>query len=107
MSEIIKHTTALIKKDFEIEITDDPFSEDQLTEILAKELHYLINNRMEYLFQILYRLDVRESKVNDALGLTGTEPPHIALAKLIIERQKKKAETRIKFSSPDFDDDWS
>ena len=107
MGEIIRHTTDLIKKDFEIEPKNDVVSEEELIEMLSIKLKYLIDNRMEYLFQILYRLDVNESKVNAALSLIHDEPAHIVLAKLIIERQKKKAETRIKYSSPDIDDeDW-
>jgi len=107
MNEIIKHTKDLIKKDFDLEIKSDSISEEELIKLLAIELEFLIDRRMEYLFQILYRLDVNEGKVNDALGLTHDEPAHIALAKLIVERQKKKAETRIKYSSPDIDDeDW-
>ncbi len=105
MSEIIKQTTVLIKKDFEIDPQNDAISEEELIEMLAIKLRHLIDNRMEYLFQILYRLDVNEAKVNDALSLTHNEPAHITLAKLIVERQKKKAETRIKYSSPDLDDD--
>jgi len=52
----------------------------------------------------MYRFDVLEHKIRDAISPENPDPANVALAKLVIERQKERLELRKKYKSPDFDD---
>lgn len=91
------HTQALVIKDFELQDPETELSETQLLEWLSEHIAFLIEKRMEFLLNILYRLDVDELKVHDALSPYSIEPANVGLAKLVIQRQKKRAETKLKY----------
>ncbi len=94
-SEVLKTTTELITRDFEIEqSSEDLVSEEQLLDMLAERIAFLIENRMEFLLSLMYRLDVNEAKVHAALSPFAPEPAHIGIAKLVLERQKQRAFTK-------------
>ncbi len=107
--KLLKETAKLVKKDFEIELSDSFITEEQLEIALAERVYYLIEHDLERLFSILYRLDVNEQKVHNALKLENIIPPALAIARLIINRQKEKARTRLLYSQdePDFEEDVS
>ncbi len=94
----------LIARDFELEMGTEPMTEEELFDILANEVAYMIDHRMDFLLSLLYRLDVLEHKINMALGPMSTEPPHIALARLIMERQKQRIITKQKYKPKQTDD---
>lgn len=62
---------------------------------LSRAIEFLIEKDFEKLMQILYRIDVSESKVKRAFGLEQDVAQHIAL--LIIEREEQKVITRAKY----------
>lgn len=62
---------------------------------LARAIEFLIEKDFEKLMQILYRIDVSESKVKEAFGLEQDVAQQIAL--LIIEREEQKVITRAKY----------
>lgn len=64
---------------------------------LTERIVYMLLHEMEKLLQLLYRIDVNESKVKACFAQN--DPKKIApmLARLMIEREKQKAETRKKF----------
>lgn len=73
-------------------------SYDELHEKLAKHLDYLLTNDFDGLISILYRIDISQEKAMAALA----ENAEIAstgetLARLIIDRQLQKIETRRKY----------
>jgi hypothetical protein len=78
----------------------------QLRKILIRRIEELIEKDIEKLKWILYRIDVSEKKVHEALASNAALHYPDILADLIIERQIEKAESRKKFSdgSPA---DWS
>jgi hypothetical protein len=92
----LTEVNALVKKDFEInQASEDILSEEALIQIISAQIDYLIKNETERLFAILYRLDIDERSVRFALiPAPGNDPP-ITIAKLIIERQKEKAQSRL------------
>lgn len=97
---LAKESGALIKKDFQLEdnlnISEkDPFNElkDQLITILS----YLINKDMNRLLTALYRIDVSEHKVNAILTQSHPDEIAIDLADAIIERERLKAQYRMKY----------
>jgi hypothetical protein len=84
----------LILRDFEIESTDDPMTEEELFNLLANQIAYMIEYKLEFLLSLMYRLDISEHKVNHALSPFSNDPANIALAKIVWERQKQRAFTK-------------
>ena len=87
-------TTALIVRDFELETPENPMSEAKLLAYLADVIGYMIEKKLDYLLSLLYRLDVSESKINHALMPGNPEDANVALARLVIERQKQRIATK-------------
>jgi hypothetical protein len=89
-----EETTALIVRDFELTAPENPMTEAELLAYLADVIAYMIEKRMDYLLSLLYRLDVSEAKINQALTPGHPEDANIALARLVIDRQKKRIATK-------------
>lgn len=89
-------TAEIIRKDFEIEkpLTDD-IDWDGLKAWLVKEIDYLMAKRLEFMFQVLYRIDVDERKAMQVFQRAGDIAD--GLADLIIEREKQKVLSRLKY----------
>ncbi len=104
----LKNTKKLLARDFELEaIEDDSISEDELLMLLAERMDFLIEKRTEFLFSLMYRLDVDERKVNAALSPAAPEPANIGLARLVLERQKQRAFTKQYYKQDKLEDmDW-
>ncbi len=103
---ILQQTAAFIQKDFEVEEIPEDVTEEQILDFLERFVHDLIDNDLNKLFYALYRLDINELKVHRALSPKSVEPPHQAIARLIFEREKQKATTRIEYNSDDEGDGW-
>ena len=102
--DTLSETREIITTNFEIETRKQPESEAELLEILSKQIEWMMESRTEFLFSLLYRHDVSERKIIEALAPEATEPPHIALAKLVLARQKERIEAKKHFKSPDSDE---
>ena len=89
-----EETQELIMRDFELSATDAPMTEEELFNLLANQIAYMIEYKLEVLLSLMYRLDISEHKVNFALSPLSTEPANIALAKIVWERQKQRAFTK-------------
>ncbi len=85
---------SLIARDFGLELGEEPLSEQELFDLVANEVAYMIEHRLDFLISLLYRLDVLEHKIDFALSPHSIEPANIALAKLIIERQQQRILTK-------------
>lgn len=70
---------------------------DQFRKILIREVSYLLENNLEKLKWILYRVDVDEKKLKKALTEVPPADTPALIADMIITRQIKKAETRAAF----------
>lgn len=95
---ILQQTSAFVQKDFEVEHIPKDVTEQELLQFLEQFVLELLDNNMEQLFYVLYRLDINEQKVHRALHPAASEPPHKVLAALIFEREKQKARTRIEYN---------
>ena len=104
MGGFLKETRETITANFEIEAKKQPESEAELLEILARQIEWMMDSRTEFLFSLLYRHDVSERKIVAALAPEAAEPPHIGLAKLVLERQKERIEAKKRYKSPDSDE---
>ena len=96
--------TALVVRDFELESTKDQMTEEELFDLLANQVAYMIEYKLEVLLSLMYRLDIPEHKVHHALSPFATDPANIGIAKLVFERQKQRAYTKSFYKQPDLGD---
>ncbi|MCW5908023.1 MAG: hypothetical protein KIS94_09205 [Chitinophagales bacterium] len=73
-------------------------------QLLIQRIDELIHRDMEKLKWILYRIDVSEKKLGEALKTSETDAATI-IADMIIQRQIEKAESRKKFGEQE--NDWN
>lgn len=95
---LYSHLAKSLAKDFDIEETQ--LTEHTLTSIQSKLtaiIKFLLDKDMGQLMNILYRIDVNESKI--AKILSGSPVENIAeeITDLVIERQMQKIITRMKY----------
>lgn len=93
-SELLKQTTDLVQVPFELENTLPPGSEAELLALLAERVADMLERQPEYLMSLLYRLDVLEKKIRPVMQPDAPEPANWGLARLILERQKQRIETK-------------
>jgi hypothetical protein len=94
---LVKNAAQKLGAYFEHDLIAQSTTYEQLQERLTELIVYLLLHKMELLLQVLYRVDVFERDAKAAFAQN--DPKLIApeLAKLIIDRELKKAETRIKY----------
>ena len=97
-------TTELIIRDFELEPQGKALTEEELLRLLSDTVAEMIERRLEFLLSLMYRLDINEKKVHFALSPFCEEPANMALAKLILERQKQRAFTKEYYKQEDLGD---
>ncbi len=97
--------TEIINRDFEL-ITEEQEapSEEELFQMLCDRIAWLIEHNMEYLLSLLYRNDVEEEKIHFALSPFEKEPANVAIAKLVMERQKQRLATKQQYGKQDSGD---
>ncbi|WP_141719808.1 hypothetical protein [Roseivirga misakiensis] len=94
---------ALVEKDFKLEKSYLNLSErteigyDQAFLLVMRVVEDLMARDFNQLINVLYRIDVSEEKLKEALAITNDNPASI-IANMIIERQLQKVETRKKYS---------
>lgn len=67
---------------------------EEITEILITEIRSLLDNNMEKLLTILYRIDVPQKKTDAIFSVHSKEDIAPLLADAIIKRQLEKIKTR-------------
>jgi hypothetical protein len=92
-NEIIRETANLIEGPFEL-TAQTAYSEDDLVAALANRLAEMLEKQPEQLMSLLYRLDVLERKIIPVMRPDAPEPANIGLARLVVERQKQRIETK-------------
>lgn len=92
-NEIIQKTAHLIEGPFEL-TAQTIYSEDDLVAALADRIADMLEKQPEQLMSLLYRLDVLESKIVPVMRPDAPEPANIGLARLVVERQKQRIETK-------------
>jgi len=107
--ETLKQTSALVRESFELESAPPPGTEADLLALLADRIEEMLERRPDYLMSLLYRLDVLEEKIRPVLHPAAPEPPHIGLARLVLERQRQRAETKRTVKPEPLEDaeDWT
>lgn len=99
---VLQQTALFVQHDFEVEeaIPDD-VTEAELLAFIAEQVRIWLDTNMEHLFYVLYRLDINELKVRQALSPSAIEMPSEAIAQLIFDREKQKATSRIQYRAQD------
>ena len=95
----------MIIQDFGLDIPGEGMDESALFQILADAVAYMIEHRIDFLMSLLYRLDVLELHINHALSPLCPDPANIALAKLIMKRQKQRVQTKMDYRKKNKDQD--
>ena len=90
--DTLHQASALIREPFELESV--PGSEEELLALLAERIAEMLEQRPEYLMSMLYRLDVLEEKIHPVMRPDAPEPANWGLARLVLERQKQRIETK-------------
>ncbi len=103
--EANRQLATLLSQDFDIDQTAAA-SEEDLLRMLVDHLDFLIDNRMEWLLSMMYRMDIDEVKVQAALLPTAAEPANIGLARLILDRQKRRVFTKQHYRPEDLGEEW-
>ena len=104
--QLLDNTRALISRDFElVGNSEDIATEEELLQILADKMDDMLQHQVEYLFSMMYRLDIDERKVHFALSPLAPEPANIGLARLILDRQKQRVYTKMHYKQDKIDDD--
>lgn len=97
---LVNKSYQLIRKDLgleeELEIGEDA-SFDWLTTYLERQINHLLDHDFNRLINAMYRIDIPDHKVNEFLhsSKSGELAKNIAIA--IIEREKQKVLTRMKY----------
>jgi len=78
-------------------LSSENISQDFIHEV-AEKVQFHMENNMELFFNHLYRIDVDEKKVRKVImNPPENESVYVVLAKLIIERELKRIETKKQF----------
>lgn len=65
--------------------------------IVAKRVAELMDTNIELFFNHLYRMDIDERSIHNILNSPDEDNVYTAIALIIIERQKKRLETKRKY----------
>jgi hypothetical protein len=98
---------SIVDRNFHIltESEEEELDEEQLHLALAARIADMLEHEIDLLLSTLYRLDVFESKIKHVLsGRTG-EGVAEGLARLVIERQKEKIESRRRYAEKEQQED--
>lgn len=105
MLPALRPTANLIQQDFQLEELPELPNEQALLQFLEEVIEHLLEHQIERLFNILYRLDVDERKVQYALLPYAEQAPAAALAQLVWEREQQKVLARAEYQSPADEDE--
>jgi hypothetical protein len=96
-----------LNRSYELELAEH-LGLDQLEALLAEKLNNLIRDDFNALVQWLYRVDIDESKLKRLLSENIGQDAGRTIARLVMERQWQKMETRRQYrpDPPKGDPEW-
>ena len=99
----VKEALQIIKKEFDLASNELPVKSNPSIQELHKYLTIAIGSMLDKefnkLLNLLYRVDIEESLVAEALHAENPSEVASELARLIIDREMKKVESRKKYST--------
>lgn len=106
IADVHKLVAARLQQDWSL-TSADVVSKETILQQLAERISYLMNQNMENFFQLMYRLDVPESKLTAMLF---DQDAAQKIAALVYDRQLQKIKSRAdlsgKYKSFDKDLEW-
>lgn len=90
-----KDISQKIANDLDFELPQS-LSDEEMIKHIAFRVEQLLKGDPDLLMSYLYRLDVEEKRIKEAMD-TSITPAHVTFANLIWERQKQRIETKKKF----------
>jgi hypothetical protein len=87
-----------INRNFDLKLRRRLMTESELLDILSLAVANLLQNDLQKLLSILYRLDVSETKFRQALLAEDSRQMACNIANLILAREKQKLEFRRRYS---------
>ena len=83
------------------------YTEEELQNLLSEQIQHLMVHDREQLWSLFYRLDITDESLRFVLNNTPSEQQSIALAQLVLDRRKKRMETKLKYKqAPIEDEEW-
>ena len=99
----VKEALQIIKKEFDLASNELPVKSNPSIKELHKYLTIAIGSMLDRefnkLLNLLYRVDIEESLVAEALHAENPSEVASELARLVIDREMKKVESRKKYST--------
>ena len=92
----LNEISTLVKKDFKLGTLKDSLTKESLKSHLSGVIAHLLQSDFQSLLNIMYRLDISEDKLKEALN---TKIPSISIAELVISRELEKIKTRALYRS--------
>ena len=74
----------------------EPADEAAMLDLIAARVSELIADEPDLLFSYMYRLDIDQDKIEEAL-IPGNEPVEMQLARLILTRQMQRLATKARY----------
>ncbi len=103
---LLQETASALKEDWDLQLPDT-LSEETILRLLAERIVVILERGAETFFQLMYRLDISEKKLNAVLQ---EDDVPMKIARLIYDRQlqkiKSRHENRMKSSSDDPELKW-
>lgn len=87
----------IIPKEFSLQNFESDLDEKTLFQMILDRVDYLISHDVDLLMSYLYRLDVEEKDIRKVMDLNAVLPANEGIARLILERQKKRIATKRKY----------
>jgi len=89
--DILQETASALQHDWEL-VLPGTLSEDALLQLLADRIVTILERGPETFFQLMYRLDISEKRLNAVLG--DDDVPQ-KIARLVYDRQLQKIQSRL------------
>ena len=86
-----------IPQEFSLQNFRPDMDEDGMYLLILERVNHLIRYDVDLLMSYLYRLDIAEPDIKKAMALDAILPANEGLARLILERQIKRMETKRKY----------
>ena len=96
--DVVTETAMALQQDWGLTVSG-PVSEETILRLLADRVVVLVEKGADAFYQMMYRLDISEKKLNAIIAIGGIEMPR-KIARLIYDRQLQKIVSRRENTPP-------